>query len=265
MEMPSSACSIGTSHSDFAANDMDVIDGIINLNKPVGITSAKALYKVRALSGMRKSGHTGTLDPGADGVLVLCVGKATKLVERMMDQPKVYRARARFDVTSESFDSDRPLVPVEVAARPAPAFVEASLAEFEGEIQQVPPAISALKVGGVPAYKLARRGAEANLKPRAVRLYWTKLHAYDWPAVDFEVCCGRGTYIRALIRDWGARLAVGGCLTGLTRTAVGPFTAEDAWTLDRLETASPADYILRLDAVRELLDGQGASPPARPA
>jgi tRNA pseudouridine55 synthase len=97
---------------------MPTIDGIINFHKPVGITSAKALYRVRAISGMRKSGHTGTLDPAASGVLVLCVGKATKLVERVMGLPKVYRATARLDVTSTSFDSDRPLQPVEVNAIP---------------------------------------------------------------------------------------------------------------------------------------------------
>ena len=120
------------------------MDGIINLNKPVGITSAKALYRVRSLTRQRKSGHAGTLDPAASGVLVICLGKATKLVESIMDQPKVYRATARLDVTSESFDSDRPLIPVEVANVPTLETVQAACTSFEGTIEQVPPQISAI-------------------------------------------------------------------------------------------------------------------------
>ena len=225
---------------------MEAIDGIINLNKPVGITSAKALYRIRSITGMRKSGHAGTLDPGADGVLVICVGKATKLVERIMDQPKVYRATARLDVTSESFDSDRPLKPVEVATRPDRDLVARALAGFEGTFGQVPPAISALKIGGVPAYKLARKGRTPVLKARAVTIYWAHLHACAWPVIDFEIACGRGTYVRALIRDLGERLGTGGCLTRLTRKAVGPFHLDHAQTIEDLQTHTPKEYILPL-------------------
>lgn len=241
------------------------MDGVINFNKPAGITSAKALYKVRGITRVRKSGHTGTLDPGADGVLVLCLGRATKLVERVMNTPKTYRARARLDVTSASFDSDRPLEPVAVAHAPAPGAVAAALAAFEGEIEQMPPAISALKVGGVPAYKLARQGGTPELRPRKVRIHWVYVRRYTWPFLDFDLCCGRGTYVRAVIRDLGVRLGTGGCLTGLTRSAVGPFALAEAWTLERLQTASPADYILPLDQVCDLLERQAASPPDRPA
>ena len=130
------------------------MDGLIILNKPPGITSAKVLYRVRKVTGQRKSGHAGTLDPAAEGVLILCLGAATKLVEQLMDQPKLYRATARLDVTSDSFDSDRPLQPVQVDRVPEPAEVGAAMRQFEGEILQVPPAVSALKIGGRPAYKL---------------------------------------------------------------------------------------------------------------
>lgn len=244
---------------------MATIDGIINLNKPVGITSAKALYRVRSITGVRKSGHTGTLDPGADGVLVLCLGKATKLVERVMDQPKVYRAAARLDVTSESYDSDRPLKEIAVPHPPNRDAVLAALEAFEGEIDQTPPAISAIKIGGVPAYKLARGSESPKLAPRRVRIYWTRLHAFDWPAVSFSICCGRGTYVRSLIRDLGERLGTGGCLTGLTREAVGPFRLEEAWSIERLETAKAGDYILPLTGALELLDRPAGIIPARPA
>ena len=162
------------------------MDGLINLHKPTGITSAKALYKVRSITKVRKSGHAGTLDPAASGVLVLCLGKATKLVESIMNQPKVYRATARLDVTSESFDSDRPLVPVDVTEEPTADDVRHACDRFVGEIEQVPPNISAVKVGGVPAYKLARREETVELKPRPARIYWLHVYAYDWPTLDFE-------------------------------------------------------------------------------
>jgi tRNA pseudouridine55 synthase len=173
---------------------------------------------------VRKSGHAGTLDPTADGVLVLCMGRATKLVEALMDQPKVYRATARLDVTSTSFDTEQALTPVPVDAPPSRDEVTSAGRRFEGEIEQVPPAFSALKVSGRPAYKFAARGQAVELRPRTVRVDWVHVHAYDWPTLDFEMCCGRGTYVRALIRDWGKALGCGGCLTSLTRNAIGRLT-----------------------------------------
>jgi tRNA pseudouridine55 synthase len=242
------------------------MDGIINLNKPPGITSAKALYRVRSIVKQRKSGHAGTLDPAASGVLVLCLGKATKLVELIMDQPKVYRAAARLDVTSESFDADRPLVPVAVPQPPTPEAVTAAHARFEGDIQQVPPQISAVKVGGVRAYKHARRDQPVELAARPARVYWLHLHRFAWPDLDFEMCCGRGTYVRSLIRDLGAALATGGCLTALTRTRVGPFTLENAATFDTLRAAADrGDFLIPLDQAREWLDPTRVTIPNRPA
>ena len=230
------------------------MDGIINLNKAVGITSAKALYRVRALTGQRKSGHAGTLDPGADGVLVLCFGRATKLVETIMDQPKAYHTVARLDVTSESFDSDRPLVAVPVAAVPDRKTVDAAFASFIGEIMQRPPAISAIKVGGRPAYKLAGKPGAPELNPRPVRVYSVVVNRYAWPIVEFDMCCGRGTYVRALIRDVGAALGTGGCLSSLTRTRVGPFDVGSSWTIDAMTSASTSDYLIPLREAIRLLD-----------
>jgi tRNA pseudouridine55 synthase len=241
------------------------VDGIITLNKPTGITSAKALYRVRSITGERKSGHAGTLDPAASGVLVLCLGKATKLVESIMDQPKVYRATARLDVTSESLDSDRPLKAVEIAVVPTIEAVRAGCADFEGVIEQVPPQISAVKVGGVPAYK--RRASEGPLvlAARPVTVYWLHIHALDWPTIDFEMCCGRGTYVRSLIRDLGQRLGAGGCLTSLTRSRVGPFTVENAWSLESLSVApGPSKYLLDLEMARTALAPGRVVIPPRP-
>ncbi|MDO8628937.1 MAG: tRNA pseudouridine(55) synthase TruB [Phycisphaerales bacterium] len=242
------------------------MDGIINFNKPVGTTSAKALYKVRAITRQRKSGHAGTLDPGASGVLVLCMGRATKLVERIMDRPKVYRATARLDVTSESFDADRPLLPVPVARTPTGDELRSALLSFEGAIEQIPPDISAVKVGGVPAYKRARRGQPLELKPRTIHVYWLHLHEYDFPNIDFEMCCGRGAYVRALVRDLGQRLHTGGCLTSLARLRVGPFTLDDAWTLDALQRAAdPTAYLIELSQAVRLLETGATIVPPRPS
>jgi len=241
------------------------MDGIIILNKPTGITSAKALYRVRSIVKERKSGHAGTLDPGATGVLVLCLGRATKLVELIMDHPKVYRASARLDVTSDSLDSDSPLIPVEAPAVPSPAELAEAMASFEGLTEQAPPKISAVKVGGVPAYKRARRSETVELAARLVRIDWLHVHRFDWPELDFEMCCGRGTYVRSLVRDLGEKLRTGGCLTALARTRVGPFTVANAHSFESLTAASgPEDYLIPLERAREWLDPDRVAIPGRP-
>ena len=241
------------------------MDGIINLNKPTGITSAKALYRVRSITGERKSGHAGALDPAASGVLILCLGKATKLVESIMDQPKVYRATARLDVTSESFDCDRPLRPVTIATIPTPDAVRAVCEAFERRIEQTPPQISAVKVGGVPAYKRKAAEGPVVLAARPVTLYWLHIHVYAWPTIEFEVCCGRGTYVRSLIRDLGERLGTGGCLTALTRTGVGPFTVVSAWSIEALGKATGAtEYLMDLEPARKALAPGRVVIPPRP-
>lgn len=242
-----------TSESKSSTNEP--LHGLIILDKPKGISSAKALYRIRSHTGQRKSGHAGTLDPMATGVLILCLGKATKLVERIMHLPKVYRTVARLDVTSESFDADRPMVDVEIENVPDEETVKAVLASFEGIIQQVPPAISAIKVQGVPAYKRVRRNETVVLQPRPVVIYSAKLLAYRWPEIEFELHCGRGTYVRGLIRDLGQRLGTGGCLTGLRRSAVGPFDETCIRTIDEIaQCTDPSDYMIPMERTVALLD-----------
>lgn len=239
------------------------MDGLLNLDKPAGLSSAKALYRVRKLIGVRKSGHAGTLDPTATGVLLIACGKGTKRVERLMGLPKVYRATARLDVTSFSYDSESPLEPVAVARPPELAEVRAALDALEGEIMQLPPAVSALKVGGVPAYRLARRGAAVELRPRPARIDWLHVHGYAWPTLDFEMCCGRGTYVRSVIRDVGTALGTGGCLTALRRTRIGPFGEADAVTLEALAgDAAPLGRVLRLAELDARLEDRAI--PSRP-
>ena len=241
------------------------MDGVINLHKPLGMSSAKALTCVRRLVGQRKSGHAGTLDPLAEGVLVVCLGRATKLVEALMDQPKVYRATAALDVTSAGFDAETPPIPVSVPQPPDLNRVAEVLRSFEGIGEQVPPATSAVKVRGRPAYKLSRSGQTPRLAARPVQIYWVHVHRYHWPLLDFELACGRGTYVRALVRDIGVRLGTGGCLIALTRRAVGPFRIEESWSLERLAAESdPAQAVVPLERARALLAVRPIVIPPRP-
>lgn len=241
------------------------MNGFINLNKPTGVSSARALDRVRRITRERRSGHAGALDPAADGVLVICLGSARKLVEAWMDQPKVYRAEIRLDATSPGFDSEGELTPVEIAAPPLRAGVAAALAAMEGVIEQVPPARSAVKVGGIAAYRIARRGGSPPLAARPVTIHWIVLREYEWPTLRVELACGRGTYVRAVARDLGVALGTGGCLTSLTRVAVGPFAIADAWGLEALERATPDDYLIPIERVRERLSARPIAVPPRPA
>lgn len=231
------------------------LDGLLVLNKPIGISSAKALYRVRKHTRVRKSGHAGTLDPAASGVLLICMGKATKLVERIMDLSKAYRATIRLDVTSASLDAETPLESVEVAQVPSREAVVSACARWEGEVSQLPPATSALKVGGRRAYQLARAGQEPQLAPRPVRIYRNQIVRYEWPLLEIITECGRGTYIRSLARDLGAELGVGGCLTALERTRIGPFRIQDSVTLETLADADdPHAAVIPLGRVQTLLN-----------
>jgi tRNA pseudouridine55 synthase len=243
------------------------MDGLINFHKPLGLTSTQALTRVRRITGQRKSGHAGSLDPAAEGVLLICLGRGTKLVERLMELPKVYRTTARLDLVSPGFDSEKPPTQVEIAQPPDLAAVASALVGFQGAIMQIPPALSAIKVGGRPAYRLSRAGRPPELAPRPVHIYWIRLLNYAWPSLDFELACGRGTYVRALIRDIGLRLGTGGCLTSLVRLAVGPFQLLDSWSLTRLEaTSASGEYVTTLETAGVMLAEPIAvpQPPAGP-
>ena len=212
--------------------------GVINLDKPAGISSAFAVGKVkRMLPRGTKIGHAGTLDPFATGVLLVLVGRATKLCERLMDEPKQYEATVKLGATTPTDDPESPETPTPGAAAVTEEAVRAALAPLVGAVVQRPPAYSALKVGGQRAYALARGGETVVLEPRTVRVYSIDLLGYEWPLVRLRVDCGRGTYIRAIARDLGEQLKVGGHLTQLRRTRVGPFAADAAVTADQLEAS----------------------------
>lgn len=213
-------------------NSPAALSGLLNLFKPVGRSSARFVYRLRPILGVKKVGHAGTLDPFADGVLIACVGRATKLVERIMDLPKRYRTVIQLGVTNETFDTERPFEPVTGAEPVSREAVEAVLAQMIGRIEQVPPVFSAIRVGGVFSYNLANRGKPVELPSRPVMVHDIRINSYAWPRLDLMIECGRGTYIRAIARDLGERLGCGGVCETLRREAVGPFRSEDAINLD---------------------------------
>ncbi|MBM3623183.1 MAG: tRNA pseudouridine(55) synthase TruB [Alphaproteobacteria bacterium] len=216
----------------------DKVDGWLNLDKPVGLGSTPAVGKVRRLFNALKVGHGGTLDPLASGVLPIALGEATKTVQWVMDGRKVYRFAIAFGQATTTDDLEGTVVE-EAAARPSDAALRAALDDFTGEIDQVPPAFSALKIEGARAYDLARRGEAVELASRRVRV--DRLVLLDRPSADraeLEVECGKGTYVRSLARDIARAVGTVGHVAALRRTVCGPFCIDDAVTLAALEAAA---------------------------
>jgi len=220
------------------------LHGLMVVDKPVGGSSMDVVRRVRKAGGHCKTGHAGTLDPLASGVLICCLGKATKAVDRLMGLTKVYEATVDLTAFSSTDDAEGELEPVDIEAEPDGEQVFAVLTALTGEIEQTPPAYSAIKVGGQRAYKLARRGDDVKLKARTVRIDAIDLLEYDWPTLKLRITCGKGTYIRSLARQIGSGLRTGGYLTALRRTAIGPYTLDHAWTLDALPQPIENEHLL---------------------
>lgn len=206
--------------------------GVLNVNKPAGVTSRRVVDRVERLVRPAKVGHAGTLDPLATGVLVICVGQATRLIQYVQQMPKTYVATFQLGVRSDTDDIEGEVVPMEGAIEPSRADVERVLASFVGDIQQRPPAHSAVKLAGHRAYKLARRGVEVEIKPRAVTIYRIEVRRFEYPELEVEVECGSGTYIRALGRDVGEMLKTGAVMASLERTEIGQFRVAEAISTD---------------------------------
>lgn len=223
------------------------MDGIINLNKPAGISSARAVAAVkRLLARGTKIGHAGTLDPFATGVLLLLVGKATRLCEQLMDQPKQYEATIKLGASTETDDPESPEIPDLNVVEVGKDRIVSALGGFIGRIMQRPPAYSALKVGGRRAYDLARKGREVALEPRPVQVYGIELLDFSWPLVQLRIDCGRGTYIRAIARDLGIALGTNGYLTALCRTRVGAFDLSSSLTIEQIQGRPIGDSLGKL-------------------
>ncbi|WP_300645908.1 tRNA pseudouridine(55) synthase TruB [Nocardioides sp.] len=216
--------------------------GLVVVDKPAGITSHGVVARVRRLVGTRKVGHAGTLDPMATGVLVLGVDRATRLLGHLMLTEKGYDATIRLGVATTTDDAEGEVTATAVASHLDEATVRAALAEFVGDIEQVPTAVSAIKVDGKRAYQRVRDGEEVALVARPVTIHSLDVHDVrpsgqpgEHLDVDVSLRCSSGTYVRAVARDLGAALGVGGHLTALRRTAVGPYGLDVARTLEELE------------------------------
>lgn len=230
------------------------VNGWLCLDKPLGLTSTQAIGRVRRLLNPKKIGHAGTLDPLASGILPIALGEATKTVPYVQDSSKRYIFTVRWGEQRSTDDAEG-----EVTAssdhRPEDKEIKAALPGFIGEIEQVPPAFSALKIDGQRAYDLARAGEEVVLKSRCVQIYDFTFLRSDKGEAEFEVHCGKGTYVRSLARDLGLKLGTYGYVSALRRTQVGFFTQENSISLDKLEKIEDsAARLATLLPIRTALD-----------
>lgn len=210
------------------------MNGILVINKPKEWTSFDVVAKLRNKLGVKKIGHTGTLDPMATGVLVLCLGTATKKVQEMTGYDKEYVAEITLGATTVTDDAESEIIFSASAEKKSRDEIETALKKFEGEIDQMPPQFSAKKVNGKRAYAMARKGQEVKLEPAKVKVHEIEILAFQWPVVRLRVLSGKGFYVRSLARDLGQALGTGGYLSALQRTMVGPYTLKQATTIEEV-------------------------------
>ena len=253
------------------------INGFLNFYKPVGITSMEALRRVKRITGQRKKvGHAGTLDPLAEGVLPICFGQATRLMEQVVSGWKRYRMTVRLGAASNTYDAEGDITEIANPAGLTRSEIAGALAGFVGRIEQVPPMYSAIKVGGRRLYELARSGQEIERAPRPVEVRAISIDEIALPHLQLTVDCGKGTYLRSIAHDLGQALGCGGYVTQLSRLSCGRFKADDGVTLETLAEAAdgdgwqgylhPVDWALQdlaamtIDdaGARALCNGQGA-------
>jgi tRNA pseudouridine55 synthase len=221
--------------------EFSALDGALLIDKPSGPTSHDVVDKVRRHFGVKKVGHCGTLDPNATGLLILVLGKATRLSERLMSDDKVYEGTIKFGETTHSYDSDGELTgSLPVLPMTLDELNEAA-ASFIGDQMQTPPMVSAIKQGGVPLYKLARKGLEVPREPRLVHIYNFRFTIYEEPMATFRLACTKGTYVRSVAHDLGQKLGCGAHLHTLRRVTSGKFDASDALPLDRVLQLTPRE------------------------
>jgi tRNA pseudouridine55 synthase len=242
-------------------------EGVLVVDKPAGMTSHDVVARVRRIAGTRRVGHTGTLDPAATGVLVLCLGRATRLVTALQAGTKAYAAVARLGITTTSDDLDGEVLASTSAAQLDESTVCGALSAFQGEIDQVPPMVSAIRVDGERLHALARRGEVIDRPPRRVVIESIVLDRFvpgETADVAFLVACSAGTYVRSIARDLGEQLGVGGTLASLRRVANGPFSESEAVALAALE-ADPAELernlLTPLAALRRAVDVREVADP----
>lgn len=224
----------------------DPLDGALLVDKPAGCTSHDVVDAIRRKFGIKKVGHCGTLDPNATGLLIIVLGRGTKLSEKLMSDDKVYEGDIKFGVTTDSYDADGEVT----ATAPVPPLTLDQLNEaaggFIGDLQQIPPMVSAKKQGGVALYKLARKGIEVVREPRLVHIFNYRFTAYAEPLAKFRVACTKGTYVRSLAHELGQKLGCGAHLATLRRVTSGKWDVADALTLDAILALKPDELEKRV-------------------
>ena len=208
--------------------------GFLLVDKPSGITSSKLVQVIKKTFSLNRIGHTGTLDPLATGLMVLCVGQATKFSQFLLVKDKSYRVSIKLGVATDTFDAEGLVTSEKAVNHVTRELIEASLTNFQGEIEQIPPMYSAIKKNGVPLYKMARRGLKVDLEPRKVRIYEIKMLGFDGKFLDLKVCCSKGTYIRTIAADLGDVLGCGAHVAELRRLSVGTYDEKDMLAFDEL-------------------------------
>ena len=223
-----------------------IYDGILLIDKPAGPTSHDIVDIIRNSYRIKKVGHCGTLDPAATGLLIIVLGKATKLSEKLMSDDKVYVGSMKLGETTNTFDAEGQVE----STQPVPDLTIETLQKeankFLGDQMQIPPMVSAIKINGTPLYKLARKGQTIDRKERFIHLYKFLISEYETPVAWFKVACTKGTYIRTLAHDFGQKIGCGGHLSGLRRTISGTFKVSNATSLEELTTLSASDLNKRI-------------------
>jgi tRNA pseudouridine55 synthase len=221
--------------------EFSALDGAILIDKPAGPTSHDVVDAIRRKFGIKKVGHCGTLDPNATGLLIIVLGRGTKLSEKLMGNDKVYEGAIKFGETTDSYDADGKIT----ASLPVPLLTLDQLneeaAKFIGDLMQIPPMVSAIKKNGVPLYKLARKGIEIEREPRLVHIYNFRFTSYEPPLGAFKIACTKGTYVRSIAHDLGQKLGCGAHLAALRRGVSGKFDVADATTLDAVLKLTTAE------------------------
>ncbi len=235
------------------------MEGVVNINKPSGMTSHDVVQHVRRVLGEKRIGHTGTLDPLATGVLVLCIGQATRIAQYLEAGEKEYEAVMRLGITTDTLDAEGRILETRSSPVPEQDEIVSLMQRFRGTIMQRPPAFSAVKISGIPSYKLAREGKAELNKPRPVTIKALELTAYEYPFVSITVTCSKGVYIRSLCADLGDALGTGAHVSKLQRTRSGCFSIANAVTLE--EFTSMAEAGTEAQAVATIDDALADVPP----
>jgi len=230
------------------------VNGVLNINKPEGITSFDVVAGIKRVAKVKKIGHAGTLDPEASGVLLICLGQATKIVPFLMETTKEYRATLRLGITTDTLDATGTVLERTERFDFSDEQVREVMASFVGEIEQIPPMFSALRHQGRRLYELAREGVEVERKPREIQIYHLTMHRYTPPNLTFDVSCSKGTYIRTLCADIGQKLGVGGHMSSLQRLRVGEMTIEQATPFEAIGRETISEILAaRLHSLDDVL------------